>query len=268
MAEINEAVLKAIPVHHDQAFDEKRIVHGAFLFSALSVPVSAWRDISQAGDIYDSLRAANGNLAEMSDAEIWLHTLTLDGAELAGLASLAKGAYFEKLVTENLGGELHPHFNYPDTDIVIDGVEYQIKATDSVSYVSSVADGIPLITTSEVAELTGSIDGGYTNEELTHAVDLALGGTVADVADTFLDAGLSGIGIGGVLYILRGAHSAIEAYKKDGKATEALMVGVQSTVMSAAKAGVNITEISWKLVEKIGKAFRLDESSKPEPQPG
>lgn len=87
----------------------------------------------------------------------------------------------------------------PETDIVIDGVEMQIKATDSIDYINSVNDDILVIATSEVALTSGSIDGGYTNEELTNSVGLALGGSTVDIPDTAMDAILAGVGGLGLL---------------------------------------------------------------------
>lgn len=159
--DIEREAIAFIPAAPNDNFDEQRIVQGALMLSALSVPVSAWDDISQAGSVYDSLREVNGNYADMTDTEIWFDTLTMAGPELAGLANPTKGALFEAHVESSFGGELHEHFNHPDTDIVIDGIAYQIKATDSASYIDTVADGIPVISTSEVASITGSLDGGY-----------------------------------------------------------------------------------------------------------
>jgi hypothetical protein len=188
----------------------------------------------------------NGNYAGMSDADIWLDTLTMPGAELAGLANLTKGALFEKHVEAGLGGERFEHFNHPDTDILIDGVAYQIKATDSVSYIDSVPDDIPVISTSEVANITGSIDGGYTNEELTNVVDLALGGTVIDIGDTALDAVLTGVGGVGIFAILRGVQGASAKYKESGDAVVSLIEGVSTTAVSTARSAVNMAEIATK----------------------
>ena len=95
--------------------------------------------------------------------------------------------HLEQLVTNDTGGELFEHFNNPGTDITIDGIEIQIKATDSVSYIASVDDEIPVIVTSEVAEKTDSIDGGYTNAELTTTVEQALGDGVIDAKGTAVD---------------------------------------------------------------------------------
>ncbi|MBQ1558102.1 MAG: hypothetical protein IIZ69_08080, partial [Pseudomonas sp.] len=118
--------------------DNELPLKAALWLSALSVPVSLWDDFTTAGNIYDALRSVNGNYAGMSDAEIWLETLFLPAEQLAGLASLTKGAYFEQLVAADTGGTLFEHFNNPGTDIIIDGQAFQLKATASAAYVNSV----------------------------------------------------------------------------------------------------------------------------------
>lgn len=246
--QIKKDVISIIPSHHDDEFDDRRIVQHALMLSALSIPISAWRDISQAGDVYESLREVNGNYADMMDAEIWLDTLLLSGPQLAGLAALTKGAYFEALVEGDFGGERFEHFNHPDTDIVVDGVAYQIKATDSVDYIESVPDDIPVISTSEIADLTGSIDGGYTNEELTDVVDLAIGGTVVDISDTALDAVFTGIGGVGVLAIIRGVRRASARFRETGDAIASLFEGLSATATATAKTTVNAAELATKSV--------------------
>lgn len=244
--DIEREAIACIPAAPNDNFDEQRIVQGALMLSALSVPVSAWGDISQAGNVYDSLREVNGNYADMTDTEIWFDTLTMAGPELAGLANLTKGALFEAHVESSFGGELHEHFNHPDTDIVIDGIAYQIKATDSASYIDTVADGIPVISTSEVASITGSLDGGYSNEDLTNVVDLALGGTVLDISDTALDAVLTGVGGIGIFAILSGARSASAKYKETGDALEALAEGLSTATVHTARTTVNMAEMATK----------------------
>ncbi|MFN3725232.1 MAG: hypothetical protein ACK4SZ_02890 [Allosphingosinicella sp.] len=244
--EIERLSLSAIPISRHVSFDDDRVVHNALLLSALSIPVSAWRDISLATSVYDTLREVNGNYALMSDVDIWLATLTMPGPELAGLASLTKGAFFEKLVEGDFGGERFEHFNHPDTDILIDGVAYQIKATDSISYIDSVDDNIPVISTSEVAGITASLDGGYTNEDLTNIVDSALGGTVIDVGDTALDAVLAGVGGVGIFALLRGVQHASARYKESGDALASLVEGANATAISTTRSAVNLAELATK----------------------
>src|SRR5690606_32261494 len=163
----------AIPESHRRSFEPDHALSLGLISASLSVPVSVAMDLDQAGSVYDALRKVNSNYAELTDFEIWQETLTMSADSLVGLASLTKGSYFESLVEGDFGGELFANFNHPDTDIIIDGVAYQIKATDSVSYINSVADDIPVIATTEVADDTGAIDGGYTDLELSNAVDLA-----------------------------------------------------------------------------------------------
>ena len=259
---IKKVAHAAIPPRHQDLFNEDRILQKASLLSAFSISVSAWRDINQAGSVYDSLRAVNGNYADMSDAEIWLETLTMSGPQLAGLAHLTKGALFEKYVASETGGQLHENFNHPDTDIVIDGVQYQIKATESEAYIKQVSDHIPVISTSEVAENTGSIDVGYSNEELVEAIDLALGGTVIDFSDTGLDAVVTGFGGVGIFAIISGARSGMEKYRKSRDAVDAAFAAVGQTVRVTIRQGVMIAEIVTKstlsivrLVVSIPKKF-------------
>ncbi|WP_390587516.1 hypothetical protein [Erythrobacter sp. MTPC3] len=244
--DIQKDAIASIPARPHDKFDDQRVVQGALMLSALSVPISAWGDISQAGNVFDSLRAVNGNYADMTDTEIWFDTLTMAGPELAGLANLTKGALFEAHVESSFGGELHEHFNHPDTDIVIDGVAYQIKATDSASYIDTVADGIPVISTTEVASITGSLDGGYSNEDLTDTVYLALGGTVLDISDTALDAVLTGVGGVGIFAILSGVRSASAKYKETGDALESLAEGLSTATVHTARTTVNMAEMATK----------------------
>lgn len=244
--DIEIEAVACIPAAPNDKFDEQRIVQGALMLSALSAPVSAWGDISQAGSVYDSPREVNGNYADMIDTEIWFDTLTMTGPELAGLANLTKGALFEAHVESSFGRDLHEHFNHPDTDIVIDGVAYQIKATDSASYIDTVTDGIPVISTSEVDSITGSLDGGYSNEDLTNTVDLALGETVLDISDTALDAVLTGVGGVGIFAILSGVRSAFTKYKETGDALESLAEGLSTATVHIARTTVNMAEMATK----------------------
>lgn len=244
--EIERAAIASIPHDRSAAFDEDRTLRNATWLAAFSVPVSAWNDLSTAGDVYDSLREVNGNYDGLSDFDVWLDTLTMAPAELAGLASLAKGAYFERLVESDFGGQRFEHFNHPDTDIMIDGVAYQVKATDSASYVDSVPDDIPVISTTEVADITGSLDGGYLNADLTEAVDLSLGGTVVDVADTTVDAVLTGFGGVGIIAIIKGVWIGSAHYKETGDALQALSTGLSTTAVTTARTAVNAAEIAGR----------------------
>ncbi|MFV7770695.1 hypothetical protein [Shewanella marisflavi] len=215
--------------------------------ATLSVPVSIANDSISADLAYDALRSVNSNFEGMNNYEIWWETLWMSPESHAGLVNLTKGAYFEQLVANDTGGQLHEHFNNPDTDIVIDGVEVQLKATDSASYINSVDDEIPIIATSEVAASTAAIDSGYTNEEITNTVELALGGSVIDAKDTAVDMLLTGVGSLGVFATLRGINHASDRYNKGVDGVEAIFEGAGVAIEGTAKGIVDASEMVYKV---------------------
>ena len=231
------------------------VLRKSMWLSMLSVPVSVWADADRASNVFDAVRSVNGNFAGMSDSEIWWETLFMPAESLAGLAALTKGAYFEQLVAADTGGQLHEHFNQPDTDIIVDGTAFQLKATDSESYVNSVAEGIPVISTSEVALATGSIDSGYSNEELSNAVDLALGGTVVDVGDTAVDAILTGVGGLGFFATLEGLNHAVKKHENGGDGVEAMFEGAGVAIEGTARALVGAAEMGYKVLSSKSSRF-------------
>lgn len=257
VSRVAEAKLKAeeFILNKTDESDETDLLKTSVWLSAISLPVSVWSDLSDASDIYDALRHVNGNYAEMTDTEIWWETLFLPSESLVGLASVAKGAYFEQLVASDTGGKLFEHFNNPDTDIVIDGVAYQLKATDSLSYLNTVDDGIPVISTSEVALASDSINSGYSNEELTTSVDLALGGTVVDIGDTTADAILTGIGGIGLLATAEGINHAAKKYENGGDALEAMFEGAGVAIEGTARALVSAAELGYKAITSKPSRF-------------
>jgi hypothetical protein len=252
---IEKTVIDAIPDKRQEPFDGDTIARNALILSALSVPVSAWQDITQAGEVYDALRSVNGNFDGMSDSEIWLQTLAMEAESLAGLASLTKGALFEAHVAGNTGGILHEHFNTPDTDIVIDGIAFQVKATDSADYIESVHPDIPVIATSEVAAETGVIDGGMMNADLDNATELALGGSVIDFPDTALDAVIGGFGGLGIFATLRGINHAIDRHREGMDKAEAIEEGIGVAITGTLKATVDVAEMGYKVATSRPSRF-------------
>lgn len=252
---IEETVIGTVPDRRQVTFDGDTIARDALILSALSVPVSAWQDISQAGEVYDALRSVNGNFDGMSDSEIWLQTLAMEPENLAGLASLTRGALFEAHVAERTGGTLHEHFNTPDTDITIDGMEFQVKATDSAGYIESVDPEIPVIATSEVAVETGAIDGGMTNADLNSATDLALGGSVVDFPDTAMDAVIGGLSGLGIFATLRGINHAIDRHREGVDKAEAIEEGIGVAVTGTMKATVDLAEMGYRVATSRPSRF-------------
>jgi hypothetical protein len=220
----------------------------AVWIAGLSIPVSIVGDLYASDQVFDALRGVNGNFENMSNSEIWWETLWMSRESLVGLTSLTKGAYFEQLVATDNGGQLFENFNHADTDITIDGIEFQLKATDSINYINSVEDDIPVITTSEVAAQTGAIDSGYSNGELTNTVDLAIGGTVVDAQDTAIDAILAGAGTLGFFATIHGINYAQAQYDKGVKAEEAVLEGLGVAIEGTAKGIVDASEMAYNIV--------------------
>jgi len=193
--------------------------------STFGTSASLANDLYEAHGLYDALRKVNSNFSGLSDTEIWWETLWMSPESLTGLASLAKGAYFEQLVANETGGQLFEHFNHKDTDIIIDGVEIQLKATDSVSYVNSVDGNITVMATSEVADKTGAIDSGISNSDLTNTTDLALGGSVIDAGDATIDGLLTGVGCLGLMASINGINHGLKEYDEHGDIADATIEG-------------------------------------------
>lgn len=235
--------------HKDKGFD--RLMAVGLLSAAASIPMSMALDLNKAGDIYDAMRTVNGNFADMGNFDIWMQTLLMPEESLQGLISLTKGAYFEQLVAAQYQGTLHEHFNHADTDITIEGIEYQIKATDSIAYIETVDLDTPIIATSEIASASRAIDSGISNLELDHDVAAALGGSIIDASDVALDAALSGLGGVGVMAAISGATAATRKYNETGSLILATGSGIGATGTGVARTAVNTAELTYK-VGKFG----------------
>ena len=250
LTRLSDTKVEAVRCIQNSSYEDNKIsglIQKSLWFSAMSVPLSIWNDLDSAANVYESLRAVNGNFSSMSDGEIWLESLFLPAESLAGLAALTKGAYFERLVANDTGGELFAHFNHPDTDIVIDGISFQLKATDSPEYVFSVDESIPVIATTEVALATGVIDSGYSNEELTRTIDSALGGTIIDIGDTGADAILAGLGGLGFFATIEGINHASKKHENGGDAVEALFEGAGVAIEGTARGLFGLAEMAYNI---------------------
>ena len=216
--------------------------------ATLSIPVSIIDDVYTANEVYDTLRAVNSNYEGMSNSEVWWETLWLSPESHAGLVSLTKGAYFEQLVSEDMSGQLHDHFNAPGTDIIVNGTEMQIKATDSVAYINTVDDDIPVIATSEVAQASSAIDSGYSNEELANTVNNALGNSVFDAKDTAIDAILTGVGSLGIFATIKGINHACTQYKSGRDGGDSLFEGLGIAIEGTIKGIFDFAELLYKIL--------------------
>lgn len=144
-------------------------------------------------DVFEAVRRGYSELNDASPQEIIRYFDLVDEEEVAGHISNIKGIAFEQIVVGALNesgvdARLFDELNHPLSDIAIfdesDLIdEFQLKATDDVSYITSTLDAnpdIPIITTSEVASSFQDYDSGIvlnsgvSNEDLTEAVESAL----------------------------------------------------------------------------------------------
>lgn len=157
-------------------------------------------------DSFEAVRRGYTDLQEASPTEILNYFSTIDPTAEAGHMANIKGILFEQAVVDELqsGGleaALFEETNHPDSDLFImdDGeaiAEFQLKATDSASYIASTLEenpDIPIITTSEVvAQFDGNdmvIDSGISNSDLTATVSSTIfgGGGEGEIEDSILE---------------------------------------------------------------------------------
>ena len=142
-------------------------------------------------DVFDAVRRGYTEYSDASASEIIDYFSSLNHNEFIGHLSNIKGIVFEQEVVDALNEQgldaaVFEMTNHPATDIALfdeeDTIaEIQLKATDSVSYISSTLENhpdIPIISTSEVAnhfeETSMVIDSGLSNEVLTQSVSSVL----------------------------------------------------------------------------------------------
>jgi len=230
-------------------------IRSGWLAMTMGFSVSAAEDLFKNQQVYNALREVNGNYSGLSNSEIWLEALLMNDASLQGLVNLAKGRYFENQVAANTEGQLFENFNHPGTDITIDGMEFQLKATDSEAYINSIDDDILVIATSEVAGKTTAIDSGISNEELTSAVEHALGGSVIDVGDGIL----GGLGFLGIFATVNGLNHFFERLDKKvepcAAADEALEIALKQSLEGFASVGDLIFMVCFKPAKLLGRFF-------------
>jgi hypothetical protein len=137
-------------------------------------------------DVFEAVRRGYVALETASNDDIIDYFSSVDGASEIGHMSHIKGILFEQEYVEALAAQgieaaMFEATNHPVTDIMVfgglDGIsEIQLKATDSVSYVTAAMAEDPEVVyavTSEIASELGAgmvIDAGIENSTLELAV--------------------------------------------------------------------------------------------------
>jgi hypothetical protein len=141
-------------------------------------------------EVFDAVRHGYRDLKFASDDDIVDYFASIDQDSAIGHMSNIKGTlfeqeYIESLAIQGIEAAMFEATNHPVTDIMVfgglDGVsEIQLKATDSISYVTSAMAEDPEVVfavTSEVAVELGAemvIDAGIENAALELAVEEAI----------------------------------------------------------------------------------------------
>ena len=156
-------------------------------------------------EVFEAARRGYGDLYDATDDEVVDYFTDIDDESWTGHLSNIKGVLFEqeyvdKLEEEGVEVSLFESTTHPDTDIQIfeDGTvveELQLKATDSVSYISSTLvenPDIAIVATTEVAsgfETDMVIDSEISNAALEEVIV----DTIVPV--TPIGFGLAGLGL-------------------------------------------------------------------------
>lgn len=152
--------------------------------------------------VFSAVRRGYNELSEASDSEIIDYFQAIDEDSMTGHLSNIKGIVFEEVYVDQLRSDgvdayLFEETNHPLTDIFVYGddvEEFQLKATDSVSYINDTLESLDdtsIVVTSEVASHFDDpriIDSGISNQELTESVTTALFDGSDVVSDTGIDA--------------------------------------------------------------------------------
>lgn len=143
-------------------------------------------------DVFEAVRRGYNALEEASEDEILEYFASVDPSSALGHMNNVKGILFEQkyveaLEIQGIDAAMFEPTNHPEADIMVfgglDGVsEIQLKATDSISYVTAAMEEDPEVVfavTSEIAAELGTdavIDAGIENA----ALELAVGETLFD----------------------------------------------------------------------------------------
>lgn len=196
--------------------------------------------------VLDALRRSTNSLHDATEEEISIYLNTLASSQLQGLANNVKGIYHELLHVENYNNnhedsyaEVFTSTTHQGSDVMIKSSktdeifeEYQLKATNSTSYVKehqSRYENIPVKATDEVAEKNDDVEtSGLSNAEITFETKFVLNG-MAD--NTTLNQVVEATEVSALIV------SGIQAFKLlQGQITPSKSIGTIATV--AATSGL------------------------------
>ena len=150
-------------------------------------------------DVFDAVRRGYDDLEFASEAEITAYFERVEPETVLGHSNHIKGILFEQEYVEVLGetgieASLFDTTNHPGTDILVFGgiegeTEIQLKATDSINYVTRAMEEDPEITFAVTSEVAARIDSDLVID--TEIENAALESTVSE---TLFEESISPIG--------------------------------------------------------------------------
>lgn len=200
---------------------------------------SAVGDDMESQLVLDALRRSSTGLANASESELSNYLYQFDEVQLKGIANNVKGIYHELLYVDHYNrthedtyAELHGATNQPGGDILIcdseteSVIEYQLKATDNIDYITEHMDrygDIPVFATEEVAMRMPDVESsGFSNQDITEQVNSDLG-AIAD--NTYFDRVSEAVGISAGL---TGGQSLIKMLLGEQEFPDAVMDGLKN----------------------------------------
>lgn len=138
--------------------------------------------------IFEAIQRGYSQFENANQEEILHYFKEQEQESLGGHVNNIKGILFEqeylnKMEDQGVDAYLFEHTNHPNSDMLIDNQEFQLKATDNVCYINETLESnpdIPIIATTEVANLINNdmvIDSGISNTVLEESVSEVLFGT-------------------------------------------------------------------------------------------
>lgn len=140
--------------------------------------------------IFEAIQRGYSQFENANQDEILDYFKEQEQESLGGHVNNIKGILFEqeylnKIEDQGVDAYLFEHTNHPNSDMLIDNQEFQLKATDNVCYINETLESnpdIPIIATTEVANLISNdmvIDSGISNTVLEESVaEVVLGASV------------------------------------------------------------------------------------------
>ncbi len=220
-------------------FDNKHVAVAGVLGATAGAGTSIAMDVVEANAIFNAAREANSNLGFMSNDAIISHLSGLSDAEMMGHVNLVHGRYFENLVAESTGGTLFEAKNHPETDMILEDVEYSIKANDAT------ADAITSFETYSPQDL--GLDGKELHERTAEVMD----GDIVDI----MDAVASGTIGAGTIATATAIYTSAEEWEKLSDYQKTKVKAACVVAKGTGRAGRDTAKGLWGATKLLGKGL-------------